>query len=56
MLDDMNYQAHINNIDRIYNGFSVSIHAYKNRLYGIGKRLKIAIVSNSFKQYPLFSN
>ena len=56
MLDAMNYHAQIHNIDSIYNGFSDSIHAYKNRLSDIDNRLKIAIVSNSFEQYPLFNN
>ena len=56
MLDAMNYHAQIYNIDRIYNGFSDSIQAYKDRLSEIDQRLKIAIVSNSFEQYQLFSN
>ena len=56
MLDAVNYHAQIHNIDSIYNGFSDSIHAYKNRLSDIDNRLKIAIVSNSFEQYPLFNN
>ena len=55
MLDPMNYHTH-SNIDRIYNGFLDSIHAYKYRLSDIDKRLKIAIVSNSFELYSLFNN
>ena len=56
MLDAMNYHAQIHNIDRIYNGFSDSINSYKDRLSDIDKRFKIAIVLNSFEQYPLLSN
>ena len=56
MLDAMHYHAQIHNIDRIYNGFSGSINAYKDRLSDIGKRFKIAIVSNSFEEFPLFNN